>query len=133
MHAHDASRSRDPLTRMRLHALARAAGDDGWLDAARLISHPVTRPIADQLYRTLGSIAANIAEGYSRASVKDRMRFYEYALGSVREAGEWYQRGRFVLGAQQTSRRTTRLEEIARILMAMVRRARNAEGARFDV
>src|ERR1035437_10479927 len=44
----------------------------------------------DQLTRAVGSISANIAEGYSRASVADRLRFYEYALGSTREAIAWY-------------------------------------------
>ena len=36
-----------------------------------------------QLTRSLGSVAANIAEGYSRASLAERQRFYGYALGSV--------------------------------------------------
>ena len=46
--------------------------------------------LADQLYRSLGSIGANLAEGYSRGTGKDRAHFYEYALGSARESRDWY-------------------------------------------
>ncbi len=46
---------------------------------------------ADSLWKmTVGSIRANIAEGYSRGTGKDRARFYEYALGSARESRDWY-------------------------------------------
>ena len=45
-----------------------------------------TIEVADQLFRAVGSVHANISEGYSRQSGKDQARFYEYALGSDREA-----------------------------------------------
>jgi len=41
-----------------------------------------TLGLSDQLYRSLGSISANLAEGYSRGTGKDRAHFYEYALSS---------------------------------------------------
>ncbi|MFN8404533.1 MAG: four helix bundle protein [Anaerolineales bacterium] len=37
-------------------------------------------------YEAVGSVGANISEGYSRSSGKDRARFYEYALGPARES-----------------------------------------------
>jgi four helix bundle protein len=40
--------------------------------------------------RALGSISANIAEGYARKSPRDRIRYYEYALGSVEESRAWF-------------------------------------------
>ena len=64
-----------------------------------------TRSLANQLYRAIGSISANIAEGYSRRSRKDRARFYEYALGSAREARTWYYQGRNILSAKVVSHR----------------------------
>jgi four helix bundle protein len=48
--------------------------------------------LADQLERSVDSIGINIAEGYGRLYGRERARFYEFALGSAREAREWYAR-----------------------------------------
>ena len=77
----------------------------------------------DQLTRAVGSIPANIAEGYSRASVADRSRFYEYALGSTREAIAWYDTLQIELGDTITSRQAT-LVQIRRLLLTTLRNSR---------
>ncbi len=41
--------------------------------------------LKDQLHRCCSSVALNLAEGYGRQSRKDKKRFYEIALGSLRE------------------------------------------------
>ena len=46
--------------------------------------------VKDQLVRGAGDVAAALSEGYSRATRIDRLRFYGYALGSVRECTVWY-------------------------------------------
>jgi four helix bundle protein len=76
--------------------------------------------LADQLYRSVGSISANIAEGYSRQSGKDQARFYEYALGSAREARGWYHQGRHILPEAVTKHRTRLLTSIIRLLLAII-------------
>lgn len=43
------------------------------------------RILRDQFKRASLSIVLNIAEGYGRASVKDRRKFYVIAFGSLRE------------------------------------------------
>ena len=77
---------RDRLWGLRLHRLGLWLGDLAWEDVTVLHRDGRTRRIADQLYRAVGSISANVAERYSRGSGKDRARFYECALGSAREA-----------------------------------------------
>ena len=72
------------------------------------------------MYRALGSISANLSEGYSRGSGKDRARFYEYALGSARESRDWYYKGRHVLGQAVTDHRIKLASEIIRLLLTMV-------------
>ena len=125
----------DPMLRMRVHAIALAASNAAWEDAQAVARHPIAGSVADQLYRAVGSIGANIAEGYSRSSPRDRARFYEYALGSAREAREWYVRARGVLEPDRLRSATTRLNEISRILMAVLRRVHRDDPrtrARFD-
>jgi len=79
-----------------------------------------TMALSDQLYRSLGSISANLAEGYSRGTGKDRARFYEYALGSARESRDWYYKSRHVLGETVTQHRLQLLTQIIRLLLTMV-------------
>ena len=75
---------------------------------------------SNQLCRALGSISANIAEGYSRGSGKDRSRFYEYALGSARESRDWYYKARHVLGQPVVDHRLDLLSQIIRLLLVMI-------------
>src|SRR5206468_7807587 len=79
-----------------------------------------TLDLSDQLYRALGSIGANISEGYSRSSGKDRARFYEYALGSARESRGWYFNGRHVLGLEVAEHRMNLLTHIIRLLLTIL-------------
>jgi four helix bundle protein len=74
----------DPLWGLEVYRLALFVGDIAWQDAQALNKNNLTRDLADQLYRAVCSISANIAEGYSRSTGKDRARFFEYALGSAR-------------------------------------------------
>ncbi len=80
-------------------------------------------PEFDQLTRAIGSTAANIAEGYSKSSIADRNRFYEYALGSAREAITWYDALRFQLGALTDDRQAT-LIQVRRLLLTMLKTSR---------
>ena len=71
----------DVLWRVTAYRLALFLLDIGWHDVERLGQDHRTRGLADQLSRSLGSIGANLAEGYSRSTGKERAHFYEYALG----------------------------------------------------
>jgi hypothetical protein len=73
---------------MEAYRLGMFLADIGWCDITKLLSDRRTISLSDQLYRSLGSISANLAESYSRSSRKDRARFYEYALGSAVSPGD---------------------------------------------
>ena len=119
-----AASSNDPLERMTVNKLATALVPDCFKDCVKLIAHPITVEIGPQLYEAVGSIVVNVAEGYSRSSGPDRVRFYEYALGSVRESMKWYRSGEPVLGTECTTDRLDRLEEMRRLLLATIPRER---------
>jgi len=76
----------DSVWQVRAYRLALFLADLAWYDAGRLMSDKRSLGIVDQLVRAVGSISANIEEGYSKATGRDRARFYEYALGSARES-----------------------------------------------
>jgi four helix bundle protein len=115
----------DPLFLMRAYRLAADLLEVAWQDAKTLSAEPVTQRIAGQLYAAVTSITANIGEGYSRSSGKDRSRIFEYALGSVRESMSWYQGARPVLG-DVVRNRLDNLEEIRRLLIAIIPRERGS-------
>ncbi len=110
----------DSLWKVTAYRLALYIVDLGWLDVTKLMKDRRTISLSDQLYRALGSIGANISEGYSRGTGKDRARFYEYALGSARETRGWYFDSRHVLGQAVTTHRIRLLAEIIKLLLTMI-------------
>ena len=110
----------DSLWKVEAYRLALFLADVGWHDVSKLIKDKRTLELSNQLYWALGSIGANVSEGYSRGTGKDRARFYEYALGSARESRGWYWNGRHVLGEPVTEHRLNLLTQIIRLLLAMV-------------
>lgn len=111
----------DPLRRVQAYQLALEAVREGREDARIIVGDPVLRDLGPQLVRAVASIAANIAEGYSRASSADRRRFLEYALGSTRETIVWYE----AAGLPESPTRITRLVAIRRLLLTMIRNSRS--------
>ena len=110
----------DPLWHMEVYRFSLFIGDIAWFDVCKLAQDRRMLEVSDQLYRSVGSISANIAEGYSKASKKDQARFYEYSLGSAREARDWYFKARHVLSNEVALHRIRLLVQIIRPLLKMV-------------
>jgi len=110
----------DSLWKMNAYRLALFLADVGWYDVVKLGQDRRTLGLCDQLYRALGSIGANLAEGYSRGTGKDRARFYEYALGSDRESRDWYYKGRHVLTEAIVHHRLELLTRVICLLLTMI-------------
>lgn len=116
----DAAVRGDPLWRLTAFRKASYALHIAWPDALVLARARMTAPVAAQLYRAVGSVAANIAEGYSRRSGLDRTRMYEYALGSAREAIVWYRAAEPSLGRPRSEARQGLHQEVVRLLLVMI-------------
>jgi four helix bundle protein len=110
----------DSLWKMEVYRLSLFASHLGWRDVTKLFEDGRTVALANQLYRALGSIHANISEGYSRGTGRDRARFYEYALGSARESRGWYYSGSSVLSELVCVHRLQLLTQIIRLLLQMI-------------
>lgn len=50
------------------------------------------KTVGEQFTRSIGSISANIEEGFRRYSKKDKIRFFRISLGSVFESLDWNQK-----------------------------------------
>lgn len=110
----------DPLWKIEAYRLALFLAELVWHDVTKLMQDRRTLGLSDQLYRAVGSISANISEGYSRSGGRDRARFYEYALGSARESRGWFYKGRHVLGEKVAEHRTRLATQVIRLLLTMI-------------
>ena len=52
------------------------------------------RTVGEQFITSIDSISANIAEGFGRYFKKDKIKFYWYSTGSVREGFDWNEKSK---------------------------------------
>jgi len=50
--------------------------------------------IGKQFVRAVDSISANIAEGFGRYGKKDKVKFYRYSFGSLKECFDWNEKSK---------------------------------------
>lgn len=50
--------------------------------------------VGKQWIRSADSISANIAEGFGRYTKKDKVSFYRYSYGSIKESLDWNEKAR---------------------------------------
>lgn len=56
--------------------------------------HFERKTVGEQFVTALDSISANIAEGFGRYSKKDKIKFYRYSSGSLKECFDWNQKSK---------------------------------------
>jgi four helix bundle protein len=123
---------KDALWKVEAYRLSLFLSEICWHDVSELIKDHRTRSLADQLYRAVGSVSANIAEGYSKSTGRDRARFYEYALGSARESRDWYYKSHHILREEVITHRIKLTTQIIRLLLTMVPQQRASKGIREE-
>lgn len=52
------------------------------------------KTIGEQFIRAIDSISANIAEGFGRYTKKDKINFYRYSRGSLKESLDWNEKAK---------------------------------------
>lgn len=88
-----------------------------WKDCEMLLKHPPGRAVAQQLIRSVGSISANIEEGYGRGYGKERLYFLRVAIGSARETKGWYYRAKALLSSDVLDHRINLISEVIALLV----------------
>jgi four helix bundle protein len=115
----------DPIWKLEVYRLALFADEIGWQDVLALSKNNLMWGVADQLHRSLGSISANLTEGYSRSKGLDRARFFEISLGSARESRDWYYKSRHVLSTEVIKHRMSLITQIVSMLVPMIQHQRS--------
>ena len=59
--------------------------------------HFPRRTVGEQFVEATDSISANIAEGFGRYFKKDKVKFYFYSAGSVKECFDWNEKSKLRL------------------------------------
>lgn len=114
----------DTIWRVQAFRLASYLSAVAELDSESIaVDKRLTRSAA-QLVDAAGSIPANVIEGYSRLSPKDRIRYYEYALGSANEAKSRYLSLARRLPPPILDARLSTLNSITRFVQKMIRSGR---------
>lgn len=58
------------------------------------LDHFTKKTIGSQFVNAVDSISANIAEGFGRHFKKDKVNFYRYSKGSLKESFDWNEKAR---------------------------------------
>lgn len=110
----------DLLDNNQCYSKAKLAWKAFWEDYEQLKQDLRGREIAKQLTRAVGSVSANIEEGFGRGYGREYIQFLRYSRGSARESKGWYERGGLLLPGEVASRRILLLDEIISMQNGMI-------------
>ena len=78
--------------------------------------------ITDQILRAVGSISANIAEGFGRKGQKEFAQFLGFSKGSANESEDWYEKIRILkyMSSAVVDERIGLINEIKKMLNVLI-------------
>lgn len=80
------------------------------------------KTVGDQFVRAIDSVSANIAEGFGRYNKKDKIKFYRYAFGSLKESLDWNQKSNYrkLLTTEQYNHIYTELQALPKEIYHLI-------------
>ena len=109
----------DKLDEIQYYQLSKELWKLCWMDIEILRKDFRGIEIGKQMIRSVGSISANIEEGFGRGFGKEYAQFLRIARGSARESRGWYERSGFLLPAETIAER----DRILGNIIAMITKA----------
>ena len=81
------------------------------------------KTVGAQFISAIDSISANIAEGFGRYGKKDKVKFYHYSFGSVKESLDWNEKSkvRKLLTAEQYKHILAELQVLPKEIHQLIR------------
>ncbi|MFH1546712.1 MAG: four helix bundle protein [Patescibacteria group bacterium] len=85
--------------------------------------------IKDQVVRSIGSVGANIAEGFARQTKKEFIQFLNISRGSTAESEVWVNRMKKqkIISDERYKIYEEKLTAVAKMLNALIRSLRNSK------
>ncbi len=77
------------------------------------------------MIRSVGSISANIEEGFGRGFGKEFAHFLRISRGSARESKGWYKKSKFLLEPNIIQERIALLDSIIKMTTATIQTLKN--------
>ncbi|MGR3317269.1 MAG: four helix bundle protein [Candidatus Anammoxibacter sp.] len=79
--------------------------------------------VGKQFVKAVDSISANIAEGFGRYHKKDKIKFYRYSFGSLKESYDWNEKSnaRNLLLKEQYSHIFNELKDLPREINHLIK------------
>lgn len=79
--------------------------------------------VGKQFIRAVDSISANIAEGFGRYGKKDKIMFYRYSYGSIKEALDWNEKSKIrkMLSLEEYNHIYEELNKLPRELNSLIK------------
>ena len=112
----------DSLWKFEAYPKALLLFDLAWEDAEQMLKDARGKKVAEQLIDSVGSISANIDEGYGRGiELGEYIQFLRYALGSAREARGWYYKARRLLPEEVLQHRMLLCNQIIALLVTAIK------------
>ena len=76
-----------------------------------------------QFARAIDSISANIAEGFGRYGKKDKIKFYRYSYGSIKESLDWNEKSKIrnLISAKQYNYIFQELNQLPKELNSLIK------------
>jgi len=115
----------DRLDEVKFYQLSLELWDECWVDSEIMIQDIRGREIVKQLTRSVGSVSANIEEGYGRGFGKEYPHFLRISRGSARESKGWYKKSKFLLQKETIENRIQKLDSIIAMLTKSIQTLEN--------
>src|SRR3990167_3296870 len=83
--------------------------------------------VGKQFVRAVDSIAANIAEGFGRYTKKDKVNFYRYSYGSIKESFDWNEKAKIrkLISSQEYNHILEELNKLPKELNSLIKFTNN--------
>lgn len=81
------------------------------------------RTVGVQFVTAVDSISANIAEGFGRYGKKDKVKFYYYSFGSVKESLDWNEKSKIrkLITLEQYKHILNELQDLPKLIHQLIK------------